>query len=190
MALHLILLAAFLAAPTDPPPQGDMVEMFRQVCMQGGARFRQGTVSPVQQSELPVLFSQYLTRTPVRGLGARTGISFYRITLAGADGFIAVEQRRGPPEGAQICSLAGRPMQFMPTLERLHPGVSASLPGFLGRDATSWQTASPLGYYLRVEALQDGYVALQTSSMDVKELRRLRHRLPKPREAKAGKGAN
>ena len=170
------LLAVLLLAAA-PAPERDLVEIFRQVCMSGEARFAPGTVSPVEHGQLPAYFARYLAEAPAKGLGRVTDASYYRIATGQVSGFLAVERRGAREPRPQTCSLTGRPLSFHAAVENLQGGAMAILPPVLRGGVNAWETSSPLGYVLRARVLAGGHVVLQSSSMSEKERRRLVRRL-------------
>lgn len=177
-ALAFLPLAVAAATPqAAPAPQRDLVEIFRQACMSGEARFAPGTVSPVERGRLPAYFAKFLADTPAKGLGRVTGASYYRIATGQVAGFLAVEKRGAREPRPQTCSLTGKPLSFPEAVENLQGGLLARLHPMLRPGLTAWETSSPLGYVLRARILADGHVVLQSSSMSEKERRRLVRRL-------------
>jgi hypothetical protein len=173
----LLAAAAAMAPEAGEAPQRPLVEIFRQACMSGEARFRPGTVSPVGRDQLPAYFTTFLAEAPSNGLGRVTTASYYRIAIEQLAGFLAVEKRGEREPRPQTCSLTGKPLSFPAAIGNLQGGILENLPPMLRPGLTAWETRSPLGYILRARVLEGGHVVLQSSSMSEKERRRLVRRL-------------
>ena len=189
----LAILSLALAAATQPAPQRDAVEIFRQVCIRGEATFAPGTVTKVDFEDLPEVMRHGLEfpgvpagillpvaeKEKMKEPAVLTAGQYLKILEVGKKTFLAVEERgeTEDPRKGRYCTLATKSVRPFEAAKGLEVRAKIDPEAFKKHRHTiediGWSNLSPDGHRLSVSPVTDGYVFLQSVVTGRNEVRRL-----------------